>query len=419
MSPRHRSPLRIGVVTQYYLPENVQIPVSLADELARRGHEVRVVTGYPNYPTGRLFPGYRQRFGRTERHGDVAVFRTPIWISHSRNPLGRIASYISFGLSSLSASRFLRDVDVVYVYATQMTASLAPMLWWKFRGVPFVLHVLDLWPESVNGSGMLGVGPGRFLSGLMGPWLRVTYKSAAATIGPTPTITATLISRGACADSTHTVYNWSTHERPADPSRERPTRATRLMYAGNIGEMQDLETVMRAMHLSTDIEGLSLDVFGDGTARADIEKLADDLRLTSVRFHGQVSAERVAEYGKSVDFQLVTLKDIPLFRMTIPSKFQASLAVGVPVITTVGGDLAALVRDRRVGLVAAPGDPTALSVAFRQAASMQEASRLRMRRAAQTLYDTEMSREAAIMTIERILTRAADTARPRALNSNT
>src|SRR5690606_11396505 len=147
----------------------------------------------------------KQRFGFKERWGDTEVQRTPILISHSRNPIGRILNYLSFGFSSLSASRFLRDADVIYVYATQMTAAIAPLIWWKYLKIPFVLHVQDLWPESVTDSGLIGGPPARLIGTVLRPWLRACYRSSSATIGISPTMTKTLIDRGVDPKCAHTV----------------------------------------------------------------------------------------------------------------------------------------------------------------------------------------------------------------------
>lgn len=402
-------PMRVGVVTQYFPPENVPIPAAVADELARRGHAVRVVTGFPNYPAGQLFPGYRQRLGLTEDRGGVRVMRTPVWVSHSRNPVGRMVSYLSFGFSALSASRFLKDADVIYVYATQMTAAIAPLIWRVGGKTPFVLHVQDLWPESITGSGMVGGGASRVIAGALGPWLRATYRRAGAVIGIAPTMTATLVQRGAPAERAHTVFNWAPRTDADYTVRRSDGDRLRLMYAGNIGEMQDLETVLRALALVPELE-IELAVFGEGVAEPRIRSLAIDLGLKKVTFHGKVPADEVGRRAAETDFQLVTLKDLAVFRMTIPSKFQSSIAQGVPVITTVAGDLSEIVEQHGVGFTSEPGDPSALAGVLRQAAESTFKARSEMRARARELYEREMTIDAGIGAIERIL---AGVARPR------
>ena len=143
--------MRVAIITQYYPPEPVRIPHGLAD----RGHGVRVLTAYPNYPDGGIAEGYRQRWNRWEDDGKVRVRRLPIFISHPRIPFARFWNYTTFSLNSSLAWSFMRDADMIYVYTTPMTAAFAPHVWRRTKGLPFVLHVQDLWPETVIGSSMV------------------------------------------------------------------------------------------------------------------------------------------------------------------------------------------------------------------------------------------------------------------------
>lgn len=148
--------MKIAIVTQYYAPEPVPIAQSVAHGLRDRGHEVRVVTAFPNYPAGVLYDGYTQRGGHFEDDEGVRIHRARIFISHSNSAVGRVLNYLSFGFASFRAWAFVRESDVVYCYATQMTAAIGPDLWYRFRKMPYVMHVQDLWPESVTGSSMIG-----------------------------------------------------------------------------------------------------------------------------------------------------------------------------------------------------------------------------------------------------------------------
>ena len=175
--------MKIAIVTQYYAPEVIRIPDTLARLLAARGHQVRVITGYPNYPDGQLFPGYRQRWKHIETVEGVQIRRVPLFISHSYNPVARFTNYLSFALSAGFAHRWVRSADVVYVYATQMSPAIGPSFWRAVFRTPYVLHIQDLWPESVTGSSMVGGGAAKKLIGAMlRPWLRYLYRTASATI---------------------------------------------------------------------------------------------------------------------------------------------------------------------------------------------------------------------------------------------
>jgi colanic acid biosynthesis glycosyl transferase WcaI len=405
--------MKVAIVSQYYKPEAVPIPADLAEALTERGHQVRVVTGFPHYPAGRVFEGYRQRFSQLERDGLVHVMRVPSFISHSQNAIGRILNYVSFGLSSLTAGRHVRGADVIYVYATPMTAAMAPSFWRWTRAIPFVLHVQDVWPESITGSNLVQrQGVNGVISAVLRPWLSHLYRSASATIAIAPTMSETLQERGLPVDKSRTVFNWGNE--PANP--ESPARdaiaalndadlSCTVMYAGNIGELQDLETVIRAARAVQE-PGFRLVICGTGVALPRLRGLATDIGADNVEFWDAVGRERLAALYEQSDFQIVSLKDLPIFRGTVPSKFQASLAFGVPVITTVRGDVEAIVEAEGLGFTAAPEDPVSLEGAFRRAFELKAKDRTAMASRARDYYYSTMSREAGVSRIESILLEA-------------
>ncbi len=401
--------MKVAIVSQYYAPEAVPIPADLAHALADRGHQVRVVTGFPHYPTGEVFNGYRQRLRHVEDDGPVKVRRVPSFISHSESAIGRITNYLSFGLSALTAVRHVRGADVVYVYATPMTAAIAPWIWRRTLGIPFVLHVQDVWPESVTGSSLVGEGRvNRLISAVLDPWLRRLYRSSAATMAIAPTMSKMLESRGLPQHKSHTVFNWGNEPAGRTASSKRTPQALRtVMYAGNIGELQDLETAVRAAHMIGADSGLRLVLCGTGVALPRLRGLVSELGARNVEFWEPVGRHHLSELYEQSDFQLITLKDLPVFRGTVPSKFQASLAFGVPVITTVRGDVQGIVEENRIGFTAPPEDADALADAFREALEMPAERQSEMSTRARDLYYSTMSREAGVSRIEAVLLGAA------------
>jgi colanic acid biosynthesis glycosyl transferase WcaI len=332
------------------------------------------------------------------------VRRLPVFISHSRNPFARLASYISFGASSVLASSYARGADVVYVYATQMTAAIGPSWWKRIFGVPYVLHIQDLWPESVTGSSMVRRGlPARVVDAVLTPWLRGLYRRAAATIAIGPGMASLLVQRGADARRVHRVFNWAPKVDVVPRTDVTDVSGMTLMYAGNLGEMQDLITVMRAMGLVRDLNGLRLIVVGSGVALDDVRREAAALSLDNVEFLGRIEQGEMGSLYAMSDFQLVTLIDLPIFRVTVPSKLQSSLASGIPVITTVSGDVSDLVEENGLGLCSVPGDAAALAATIRHAFQLSGAERTAMGERAKNYYEQTMSLVSGVDRIERIL----------------
>lgn len=399
--------MKVVVVTQYYEPENAWIPNNLAEELADRGHDVRVLTGFPNYPLGRLYPGFRQRPFHSEIHGRVKVRRVPLIVSHSLNPFARIANYMSFAISSLGAQRFVRDADVMYVYATQMTAAIAPHIWNVALRIPFVLHIQDLWPESVTGSSMIRRGLSeRFVNGVLNPWIRAVYRRAAGVIAIAPTMGRMLTERGVGAEKLHIVLNWGDERRPSEIVAKTKHLGLTVVYAGNLGPLQDLETVVDAARQVTDLAGFRLLLVGSGVIEDELKLRARG--LTNVEFCGRIPTTQMNQIYAKSDFQLVTLRKTKISEGTIPSKLQGSFANGVPVISTVAGDVSNLVRDYGAGLTSTPGDKNELAKVFRAAYALSLEERRTMGEMALSCYADLMSKSKGIDRIEEILANAAN-----------
>ncbi|GAA4907396.1 glycosyltransferase family 4 protein [Tessaracoccus lubricantis] len=402
--------MKILILTQYYTPENTLISPTPARALQAKGHEIRVLTGYPNYPEGRLFDGYKQRWRSWETVDGVQVMRVPLFADHSQTPIRRIANYSSFAFSSASARSLARWADVVYVYATQMTPALGPWLWRLAGGAPYVLHVQDLWPDSITGSSLVGTGvTSRVIERALKPWLTSVYSRAGGVIGIAPTMVATLLERGSPPARTHLVYNWAEEDSigpcPTGLAAEQPQGA-RILYGGNVGDMQDLDTVVTAAHRAAHA-GVELAIVGSGIALPRIRALADSLGATNVTFHGRVPRAKMSSYYAWCDFAVVSLKDLPNFRGTVPSKLQASLSHGTPVIVTVQGDVRAIVDSLGVGFAADAEDVDSLKEAFVMAADLSAAELAAMRARARSAYVSEFSASAGIASLERVLLTAS------------
>jgi glycosyltransferase involved in cell wall biosynthesis len=207
-----------------------------------------------------------------------------------------------------------------------------------------------------------------------------------------------LVSRGVDEAKISVLLNWhagETEESHDEVLNPRLSDEIRCVYAGNIGMMQDVETVIRAAAEVQHELPLQVSIYGSGVAEGAAQDLAAELGVQNVKFMGRVSAEQMQDVYSKSDFQLVTLKDRDVFRVTIPSKFQAAISKGVPVITTVPGDLAALCAANDIGLVAEPENPGSLARAFRDAAKMGMRGHAAMALRAHQFYWTTMSADKA------------------------
>lgn len=405
--------MRVGILSQWYPPEPAFIPASLAEELTARGHQVRVLTGFPNYPDGKVYPGYRQRWRHHDTVRGVRVLRVPLYPSHDRSPVRRAVSYLSFGTSSsLAALRYLAHADVLYVYHPPATTFAPAALLALLHRVPAVLHVQDVWPDSVTSSSMTPTGgAGRLLRGALAAAMRGIYRAAKVIAVTAPSMGELVVARGADADKVQVVLNWT------DEALFRPVPATAqarqaighrgrctVMYAGNIGPFQDVAGAVRAAASVRDQVDLVL--VGSGTEEPASRALATQLGAANVRFLGRRDPAEMALLYGAAEFQLISLRDMPILRGTIPSKLQAALSCGRPVVASAGGDCARLVERDGVGMCCPPEDWPALAQRFRQAAALSPADRHDMGRRAQDCYRRHMSRQAGVDRLEAMLVAA-------------
>lgn len=410
--------MRIVVVSQWFPPEKAAIPADIARGLASSGHEVTVLTGFPNYPTGRIYEGWRVRPVHQTSQDGYAVRRVVLYPSHDRSAVRRVANYSSFATSAaVLGARALRRANVVYVYHPPLTTAAGPWLARRRHGVPYVLHVQDLWPDSVVHSGMLEGRAARAAGRLLDRTCRAAYASAAGIVTIAPTMADLLESRGVPRSRLHVVPNWADEElfwpvarsEGGAAAAELP-RGFTVMFAGNIGYVQGLEVAVRAAVAVRDLPDFHLVLVGDGLERSRLEALAREIGADNVRFLGSRPLEDMPALTAAADVQLVSLLDLPFLRGTIPSKLGSVLASGLPVICAVAGDGADLVAEAGAGWVCQPESVSALADAFRSAYAAPPAELERLRTAARSYYERELSRAKALRRLENVLTTAGGAA---------
>ncbi|MFN8168734.1 MAG: glycosyltransferase family 4 protein [Candidatus Nanopelagicales bacterium] len=410
---RSGQPLRVAFVTQWFPPEPVGLPLWIARSLAARGADVHVVTGQPNYPDGRIQEGHSAwGTGRDDRDG-LRVTRSPLYPSHSTSALGRVANYLSFaGAASLAGRRVLRSADVVLVYGSPVTAAVPALA----SGTPYVLVAQDLWPDSVVATGYLDgdAAPVR-LAARMSDEL---YSRAAHVVAITDGMRTALVDRGMPADHVSVVHNWvdETVLSPAAPDEGLRTAIGAadddlvVLYAGTMGPAQGLSTAIEAVRLLGDRRDVHLALVGSGTERDALARQARDAGLDRVHLLDPVDVGRIPGLVAAADLNLVSLADEPLFRMTLPSKLQGTLACGGTVLGALAGDAAALVRESGAGFVVPPGDAAALAEALQRAAGTPRAELRAGGQAGRRFYETTLSEA---VNAEKLMTLLTEHARPR------
>jgi len=393
--------LRTLMATHWFEPEGGAAghPGIVARSLVARDHEVHVVTGFPTYPKGEIFDGYQNRFYQRESLGGMTVHRGAVYPSHDNRAVHRAANYLSFAaMGSLTAFRTPRDLDVGLVYLSPATAAIPALLVHATRHLPFVVYVQDLWPDSVTASGFLdGQRQGRVERALH-RYCGAVYRRASHIAVSAPGMTRLLRERGVPPEKITVLPNWADEHhfgpRPRDPVLARALglqAPTVLMYAGNFGELQDLDTVVEAARLIAHRTDILVALVGAGVTEPRLRSTVARHDLRNVRFVPPQPFEGIAGVLALADAQVVSLKDVPVLRSTLPSKLQANLASGQPIIGAVAGDSAAVIEDAKAGVTSPPGDALALARAMEWFADLPESEHDRLRFNARSAYDQRFS----------------------------
>lgn len=341
--------MRILIVSQYYWPENYRI-TDIAESLCSLGHKVTVLTGLPNYPKGEIFEGYQHGENRIQEHNGVDIIRAKLFPRKS-GALHRFLNYWSFQhYASKKISKLDKDYDVVFVYSGSPVMLARPGIKYaKKYNKPLIMYEMDLWPESLLAGGVTSK------SLIYKHYKKVSakiYSQFDKILVSTKEHIPYIKALPGCADLdidylaqyAETVFEESDYG-------WNDNGVIDLMFAGNIGKAQSVDTIIRAAALLKDDPRFKFHIVGSGSELDDIRKLAAELKTDNVIFYGQRPLEEMPGLYRIADAMLVTLEDKPYANMTIPGKVQSYMAVGKPIIGAINGSCANFIRNNSVGYV--------------------------------------------------------------------
>jgi len=400
--------MKILMLSQFFDPEPHFKGLPFARELVSRGHDVEVLTGFPNYPGGEVYPGYRVRPWRREVMDGITVNRVAIYPSHNQSAIRRVANYASFALSAAALGPFLvKKPDVTYVYHPPATVGLPAMVMQALRGCPLVYDIQDLWPDTVASSGMMNNG--RLLK-ILGHWCKTVYARVNRIVVLSPGFREVLIQRGVPEDKIDVIYNWADeanlHHLERDESRARELGMAgrfNVVFAGTMGLAQALDTVLDAARIcESTLPDVQFVFVGGGVDKERLEKRARELHLSNVRFLPRQPAKTIGGILSLADALLVHLKRDPLFRITIPSKTQAYLAMGRPIVMAVAGDAAKLVEQSEAGVTCPPESPVELAGAVQRLRRMAPSERDAMGVNGRSFYHRRLALRTGVSQFEKV-----------------
>ena len=411
--------MRILVVSQYFWPENFRIN-DLVKEWVQRGHQVTVLTGIPNYPSGKVFDAYQAQPSAFSSYEGAEVVRVPM-LPRGTGGLRLMLNYLSFvvGGGVFGPWRLRgKPADVIFVFEPSPVTVGLPAVWLgKIKKAPVVFWALDLWPETLAA---IGVVHSPRVLGWVGLLVRYIYNRCTLVLGQSKGFLGSIARY--CDDTAKIRYfpSWAEEvfmDDSVKPAPEVPewTYGFTVVFAGNIGEAQDMPAVLDAAERLKNNASIRWVIVGDGrksdwlqteVARRGLDK--------QVLLPGRFPVERMPSFYAHADALLVSLKRDPVFSMTIPGKVQSYLMAGIPLLGMLDGEGAAVISDAQAGLTCEAGDGSGLAQAVLALAAMPTAERNQMGLNGRNYAQQEFGRTELMDRLEALLAEAVTISKAKA-----
>lgn len=346
----------------------------------------------------------------------IPVLRVPIYPSHDNSAIKRIITYLSFAFTAATIGvALIGSADVIYLYDPPPTNGLASLILKTFMRIPVVHDIADIWPETVIESGMVrGKYIKKIMNSLIGAWCRFLYRQADAIAVLSPSSKRLMIERGVPENKVKVIYNWA-DESTFYPINPDPALARDLgfegrfniVYAGNLGVYQGIETVIKAAALIKEHKKIQIVIIGIGPKEEELKNLALELGATNVMFLGRRQYEEMPKINSLADVLLIHLKDIAFLRAIVPGKTQISLASSKPILIAVRGDASEIVREAGAGVICEPDNPSELANAMVKMSAMSKSELDAMGVRGRDYYLKHLSLDIAVKLYDEIFRKVA------------
>ena len=400
--------MRLLVISQYFWPENFRIN-ELVAELIKRGYQVTVLTGVPNYPDGQVYKEFRDAPFGFAYYAGANVIRVPMAV-RGQSAVRLMLNYLTFALSASTVGLWKlrgQQFDAIFAYEpSPITVGLPAAALRRVKKAPLAFWVLDLWPETLLA---LNIVRTPVLLAIIGKLVGFIYRRCDLILAQSKSFIPQI--RKYAKKRQQVVYfpNWAEPASAIDPAITPPDVPSKpgsfsVMFAGNVGEAQDFPTILAASEILkpyTDIRWL---VVGDGRRASWVSEEIKRRGLEEcVLMLGRHPAKQMPAFFKHADALLVSLKKDAIFSMTIPGKLQSYLAAGKPIIAALDGEGAELVRSSCSGLTSPAGDAVGLAAVVLQLFELTALERDQMGQNGRKIGLSDFDRDRLIDTLDKNL----------------
>ncbi len=394
---------KILIVTQYFFPEEFKIN-DLAEELVARGHRVTVLTGKPNYPKGDFFDGYS--FSKTihENYKGADVIRVPVIRRGKGGAIRLILNYMSFVFfASWYVLTHKMKYDSVFCWETSPITQAYPAILAKKKSkCKLSMWIQDLWPESLSAAGGIN---NKTILGIVNSMVKSIYKKCDVLFVQSEAFKESIVEKGDFADKIFYAPNWAEDLFVNPVIDEKKYKdlmpdGFKVMFAGNIGEAQDFDSIIKAAELTKEHKDIHWVIVGDGRKRPEVEKWIAEKGLgETVHLLGRFPVTEMPNFFVHADAMLVSLKDDYIFSLTIPSKTQAYMAFGKPILSMINGIGNDIINEIQCGLTANSNDFEGLSNNVLKMSHFDQAVLKEMGEKGRTYYQSNFQKTIVLDTI--------------------
>ncbi len=399
--------MKILIITQYFYPENFKSN-DLAFELKKRGHDVTVLTGLPNYPEGKIYDGYGIFKNRTQFIKGVKVLRSLLLPRGNGGGVKLFLNYYSFAFfASIKAifRSFYNKYDAIIVHEPSPITQYYPAYFLnKLQKTPVYFWVMDLWPESLEIAG--GV-KNKFILNYFKKLVVKFYKNSEKILITSKGFRKSIIEKGDFDDKIEYFPNWA-EESISDGISTYPIpnlpNGFKVMFAGNVGEAQDMESLMNAAKILKDYKNIKFLIVGDGRKLPFVNDFVTKNNLQETVFCiGRFPVEAMSTFFSEADVMLVSLKHDKIFNLTVPAKVQAYMSVSKPIIGMLDGEGADIINDANCGISVGAGNANELADAIVKFSKLSEIELIQMGENGKAFFENNFKLSSCIDILENIL----------------
>ena len=370
--------MRFLVISQYFWPEVFKIN-DVVQEMTARGHKVTVLTGLPNYPDGHIFEDYKKNIDKFKNYNGAEIVRVPL-IPRGKGKINLFLNYLSFALSATFIGAYkLRKIkfNSILVYEpSPITVGIPAAFFRKIKRVPVIFWVQDIWPDTLKA---VGVVKSKVVLNFIGLIVAFVYKNSDLILAQSKSFIPQIKKYTSNDKKIEYFPGWAEpifldfyNIKPADEIVIEEN-SFNILFAGNIGEAQDFPAILKTVELLRESKKIKWYILGDGRSAKLVKNQIKEKNLDdNITMLGRFDLERVPSFFKHADVLLVCLKNEPIFSMTIPSKIQAYLCSGIPMIGMLNGEGAELIKDNNAGFFSSSGDSVGLAEIIKKISAMSK-----------------------------------------------